>query len=97
MVKVVGLSEEEIKQQKRISKLEGIAKEVFPNVRVESNGLGISVTKEGSLMLLYGLLRSIDQFMHVYTPEVFEGAVKLAEAYEKVGEPEITIKKEYRE
>ncbi len=97
MVKIVGLSKDEIREQGRISKLERITKRLLPQAKVTSGASAIDIYIEGDLVLLAYEDINKKFLINVYQPQAFESAIKIAEAYEKAGEPEITVKKNYTE
>ncbi len=95
MVKIVGLSEEELKEQKRFSILEEITKRLLPKARVAtvSETMLIFIGEEYSLKTYKGT--GNNYFVDVHNPKVRRDAIKLAEAYEAAGEPEITVRELY--
>ena len=95
MVKIIGQTEEELKARERLSKLVQIAKQVFPKVRVstlENNRYYLSVNLQEGLISVH-LLGGRE--IYAFSTALLQPAVKLAKAYEKSGEPEFTIKKQY--
>jgi|GEM_PF-4487273 len=94
MVKVIGLTDREKADRERQSRLLEIAKKTFPSAKVmaieELNYLRVNLT--------YGVLSVHtlgDNEIRVDQPATLDGAKRLAQAYEKSGEKEFTVKKMY--
>lgn len=102
MVKIVERSEEEKKKKQRISKLIQIANESLEGKFKANSSIfsGISLFKEpyetADHSAMYVSLLGENEIL-VKNPNYLDTAIKLAEAYEKSGEPEFTVKKDYDE
>lgn len=100
MVKIIGLTEEEIIERQRLSKLVAITQQVFPETRVRTldnhyNYLSLNFPgDQGGEITVHLLTRNE---IYVYNISHLNQAVKLAEAYERSGEQEFTVKKLYSE
>jgi hypothetical protein len=97
MVKIVELSQDDIIDRLRYSRLVTLAREVLPAHRVSEISTCFSVYPN-----LDSLTDSLIVFPHNNTINAaslraFGNAIKLAHAYEDRGEPEFTVKKGYRE
>jgi len=97
MVKVVGLSEREKEGRKRTSRLVEIAKDVFPDGKVERSGQrDIHIYLDGGKQSLHVYLLMGNNIC-VKSQSSLDYAIQLAKAYESRGESEFTVEKDYDE
>ena len=99
MVKIVDKDPKEIEYEERTNRLIALTRNVLPeNYRVG--------TFSDTLFLVYAQDAAFDSMLCIHTvsnkirinhPSSLETAIELARAYEKVGEPEFTVKKDYRQ
>jgi len=93
MVRVVGLSQEEINERERRSKL----------VELTKKEVGIFRTTSTDSCIRIGLFRSsayvffMDNKIHVENPNYFDKAMELAKAYEDADLGDFTVKRNYSE
>tara|TARA_Y100000310_G_scaffold330362_1_gene401862 strand:+ start:3166 stop:3483 length:318 start_codon:yes stop_codon:yes gene_type:complete len=97
MVKVIELSQEEINDRERKSKLVQISKDKVGRFRVSNNGVCISINS-----FIFSPFNSIyihpnSNNINVSNPKYLDTAIELAKAYEEAEEGEFTVKKEYEE
>ena len=96
MVKVADESPEEIARETRLSKLAVIAKDFLPHATsVHSWGgyyIMIHFDDTGQSKIDIYLNENV---MNVKSQRYLDYAVKLAENYERLGEPEFTVKRRY--
>lgn len=97
MVKVIGKSPEEIDKEEKIKKLEQIARETIPEARFSAaRGAIIGSIETSDSSHLFFVYPDQNQ-ISVQNPGAFDSAMRLAQEYESRGEPEFTVKKNYRE
>ena len=96
MVKVVELTKKEIEERERISKLIEITRDVFPtNDAINFVGGSIFIIPDSTIndSICVCPYRNL---INVPNRHLFDYALNLAEEYEKRGESEFTVKKEYQ-
>jgi len=98
MVKVVGLTKEEIEERKRRNKLEQITKTTFTSEAQITTQFNSWIEIKPNPKIYSSIFVTPDRHrIRIDNPELFSYAQTLAEAYERNGEPEFTIKKTYEE
>ena len=99
MVKVIEKKEEEIRAEKRFSKLAEIAQNNFTPKRVLESGQYISIGDEKDSSSRYILVEPFTSTILVYDKQGFTPALALAKSYEELVDQgvEWTLKKNYTE
>ncbi|MDO8467628.1 MAG: hypothetical protein Q7S56_01615 [Nanoarchaeota archaeon] len=99
MVKIEGLTKEDIQERDNYSRLVELTKELVGNgfltTQDSSDYIGVYRGQERSPIIHFGNL--IHPRVSVYSPVYFDMAVQLAKAYEGVLKEEVTVKKRYQE
>lgn len=95
MVKILENTETIESQEERDSRLAKIVKKIFPQVETNSpiGGQFGVLFKEDKFVQIY--VYSNRNYIRVTNKKHFNKALKIAEQYEKIGEPEFTVKKDY--
>ncbi|MDO8460478.1 MAG: hypothetical protein Q7S74_05180 [Nanoarchaeota archaeon] len=100
MVKIVGKTREEIAEEDSAGKLSGRVKQLGDYFFSEDNIFPYSITvrrREGNMENKVCNVDLIKNRITIESPTYLKDAKRLAEIYEVAGEPEFTVKKDYRE
>ncbi len=95
MVKILENTKTIESQEERDSRLSKIVKKIFPRVEIGSPVFGQFGVffKEDEFAQIYVFLNR--NYIRVTNKKYFNRALKIAKKYEKIGEAEFTIKKDY--
>lgn len=96
MVKVIGLSKDEVERRERASKLVEITKEVLGSeAKIDDSPYSFfSVYPNPKIKSPIYVIPN-DNFIIINDPKLLDYALGLANSYERTGEPEFTVKKDY--